>query len=173
VSLIYSKSYLGKEARIVYKTILLPLDSSELSELSLEHIKNVVTTANKSEIILFMVLERISFFAHTSYPTLGKDTMLSIEKQSQNQAQDYVSKVAGKLNQQGLNARGVVVWGLPADEILKYIKENKIDLVIMTTHGRSGIRRWAFGSVAEKVIRYSTAPVLIVPPLGFRDGLQG
>ncbi len=74
-----------------------------------------------------------------------------------------------RLKKEGISTQGVVVWGRPADEILKYINENKTDLVIMSTHGRSGIPRWAFGSVADKVIRHSTAPVLIIPPHGFRD----
>jgi nucleotide-binding universal stress UspA family protein len=153
----------------VYKKILVPLDSSELSELSLEHVKKVAIAANKPEIILLIVLESISFLTYAPYTELREDAILSIEKQSQDHARDYLDKVAQRLKKERISARGVVVWGRPADEILKYIKENKIDLVIMSTHGRSGIPRWALGSVAEKVIRHSTVPVLIIPPQGFRD----
>jgi nucleotide-binding universal stress UspA family protein len=152
----------------MYRKILVPLDSSELSELSLEHVKKVVAD-DKSEIILLIVLEPVSYLAYASSTALREDTVRNIEKENQAHARGYVDKVAGGLKKEGLNARGVVVWGRPADEILKYIRENKVELVIMSTHGRSGIPRWAFGSVADKVIRYSTAPVLIIPPHGFRD----
>jgi nucleotide-binding universal stress UspA family protein len=64
----------------------------------------------------------------------------------------------------------VVTDGRPADEILNYATDNKVDLIIMSTHGRSGVSRWFFGSVAEKVIRHATVPVLISPPRGTRAG---
>jgi nucleotide-binding universal stress UspA family protein len=62
-----------------------------------------------------------------------------------------------------LQARGKVVVGYPAEEILKYADENKIDIIMLTTHGRSGIRQWGLGSVADKVIHASNVPVWLVP----------
>ena len=55
-------------------------------------------------------------------------------------------------------------------KILEYAQNNNIDLIIISTHGRSGISRWAFGSVADKVVRTSTVPVLTVTPTGCRIG---
>lgn len=55
-----------------------------------------------------------------------------------------------------------VVTGDPADEILKAIKNDDIDLVVMSTHGYSGVKRWAYGSVAEKIMSASPVPVLTV-----------
>jgi nucleotide-binding universal stress UspA family protein len=52
---------------------------------------------------------------------------------------------------------------------LEYAAKNHVDLIIMTSHGRSGISRWLFGSVAERVSQHSTIPVLIVAPAGCRD----
>ena len=56
----------------------------------------------------------------------------------------------------------VVHFGAPADEILTYAAENKIELIAMCTHGRSGLARWAYGSVADRVLRASSCPVLLV-----------
>jgi nucleotide-binding universal stress UspA family protein len=159
----------GKEGCPMYGRILAPLDGSELSELSLEHVKKVAMAGETPEVVLLMVLEGISYLTYVSNTRTSDSTIRNIEKENQDKAQEYMDKVADRLKNEGISAQGVVVWGRPADEILKYIKENKIDLVIMSTHGRSGIPRWAFGSVADKVIRYSTAPILIVPPNGFRD----
>jgi len=55
-----------------------------------------------------------------------------------------------------------VVWGDPADEIINYQKEKGIDLIVIATHGRTGWRRWVFGSVTEKVVRQPTCPVLTI-----------
>jgi len=58
--------------------------------------------------------------------------------------------------------------GLPADEILHYAEDKGVDLIIMSTHGKSGVSRWFSGSVAEKVVSQSFIPVLVVTPPGCR-----
>ncbi len=62
-----------------------------------------------------------------------------------------------------IHSRGTVVCGYPAEEILRYIDENEIDLVLMSTHGSSGIRAWDLGEVANKVVHASKVPVWLVP----------
>ena len=61
----------------------------------------------------------------------------------------------------------LIVGGAADEAILDYAKENNIDLIVMSTHGRSGVHRWIFGSVTQRVLRHSPVPVLIVPPAGF------
>jgi nucleotide-binding universal stress UspA family protein len=158
----------GREVTIVYKKILAPLDSSKLSELSLEHVKKVALATDGPEVVFLIVLEPVSFLTYAS-TRLGEDEARNLEKKSRVHAQKYVNRIAARLKKEGINAQGEVVWGRPADEILQYIEKHKIDLVIMSTHGRSGIPRWAMGSVADKVIRSSPIPVLIIPPQGFRN----
>ncbi|MCS7273444.1 MAG: universal stress protein [Fimbriimonadales bacterium] len=63
---------------------------------------------------------------------------------------------------EGLTVFASVVWGDPADEIISYQKEKDIDLIVIATHGRTGWRRWVFGSVTEKVVRHPTCPVLTI-----------
>lgn len=152
----------------MYRKILAPLDHSKLSEISLDHVKKVALANSKSEVILLTVLEPVSFLAYAS-STVREDYVLKIERKSRDHAQKYVDKIADRFKKEGISTKGEVVWGLPADEILQYIEKNGIDLVIMGTHGRSGISRWVLGSVADKVIRGSTIPVLIIPPQGFKD----
>ena len=64
----------------------------------------------------------------------------------------------------------VIKTGSPADEICKFAEEKNITLIAMATHGYSGILRWALGSVADKVVRYSSKPVLLLPKKGRNQG---
>ncbi len=72
-------------------------------------------------------------------------------------------KVESKPGDRVIQARGTVVVGYPADEILKYADENNIDIIMLATHGRSGIRRWGLGSVVDKVIHEAKVPIWLVP----------
>jgi len=76
--------------------------------------------------------------------------------------EDYINRIASGLHSDNIKAEPVIHYGIAADRILNFIVENDIDLIIMATHGRSGVTRWWMGSVAEKVISEATAPVLLV-----------
>ena len=81
-----------------------------------------------------------------------------------------MSQQAEKLKSQGLTARTAVVSGNPSEEILDFAGKNQVDLIIMSTHGRSGVSRWVMGSVTDRVLRHSMVPVLAVSPPGCRGG---
>jgi nucleotide-binding universal stress UspA family protein len=76
--------------------------------------------------------------------------------------EDYINRIARGLQSDNIKAESVTRYGMAADKILDFTTENEIDLIIMATHGRSGITRWWMGSVAEKVISEATAPVLLI-----------
>ena len=114
-----------------------------------------------------MVVEPIKTMA---YAETSGDWVAEKEKQNQAYAEDYLSQMADKLKKEGIAVQTVVAQGVPADEILNYAQNNQADLIIMRTHGRSGISRWAFGSVTDKVRRHSTAAVLTTSPSGCRIG---
>jgi nucleotide-binding universal stress UspA family protein len=79
------------------------------------------------------------------------------------QSEQFRSKADIMAGKKAIESRGRVVVGYPAEEILRYAEENKIDIIMLSTHGRSGIRRWGLGSVAEKVIHEAEVPVWLVP----------
>jgi nucleotide-binding universal stress UspA family protein len=79
------------------------------------------------------------------------------------QSEDLRSKGETKFADKKINVKGLVKVGYPADEILEYADENAIDLILLATHGSSGIRRWGLGSVANKVIHESRVPIWLVP----------
>jgi nucleotide-binding universal stress UspA family protein len=77
---------------------------------------------------------------------------------------DYLFRIAKRLENEGLNPRINVLVGNVAEEIVHFAEEEKADLIIMASHGRSGISHWAIGSVAEKVFRATDIPLLLVKP---------
>jgi nucleotide-binding universal stress UspA family protein len=79
------------------------------------------------------------------------------------QSEEIQSKAGIRTGKKTIEARAKVVVGYPAEEILKYADENQIDIILLSTHGRSGIRRWGLGSVADKVIHEAMVPIWLVP----------
>jgi nucleotide-binding universal stress UspA family protein len=153
----------------MYQKILIPLDGSELAECSLEHAKAIAQGCNVADVIVFRVIEPLSAQTISTLSRAGGDLKRKIEEQNQQDAKDYVLKVKNNLKTQGIASQAVTVEGRAADEILSYTEENNVDLIVMSTHGRSGLPRFFFGSVAEKVSRHSRVPVLLLAPEGCRN----
>lgn len=154
----------------MYKKILAPLDGSELAECSLEHVKAIATGCSVPEVVLLRVIEPLSAATIASLAEAGGSWVTQAEDENRNQTKDYIAKMVSKLKREGIAVQAATPYGRADEEILKYSEKNGVDLIIMSTHGRSGISRWAFGSVSDRVVRHSMAPVLIVSPAGCRTG---
>ena len=143
----------------MYNKILVPLDGSEISECSLTHVQAIATGCSVPEVALIKVIEPIP---ETGW--IAASERKDSEKRAREYAQDYLTKLAGKLEKKGIEVTTVIASGNIAEKILEYAQGNKIDLIIMSTHGSSGVVRWALGSVADKVSRHASMPVLVIPP---------
>jgi nucleotide-binding universal stress UspA family protein len=152
----------------MYKNILVPLDGSEFGECGLQHVKEVASGSNASKIVLFRAVEPLSVEDVSRLTIAGDNLLRKAEMDNQRQARNYLVKIKRQLTKSGFKAEAVVVDGEAANEILAYAKDNEVDLIVMTTHGRSGISRLFFGSVAQKVLQHSPIPVLLVAPAGCR-----
>ena len=75
---------------------------------------------------------------------------------------DYLTGVQAKLGKAGIKTRIEVLEGNPAEVLIEYIDRKAIDLVVISTHGRTGFSKWAFGSIAEKVLKGSQSPILLI-----------
>ncbi|OGO37666.1 MAG: hypothetical protein A2147_07975 [Chloroflexi bacterium RBG_16_57_8] len=85
-------------------------------------------------------------------------------------AWNYLSKIALRLQEKGLNASVSVLVGNPAEEIIRFAKEQEADLIVMGSRGKSGFSRWDMGNVADKVMRATDIPVVLVKPKsGFKE----
>ena len=85
-----------------------------------------------------------------------------IEKERKSSAAKYLKEVISRVKQGGTEYKADVLVGKVAERLVDYVEPNEIDLVLIATHGRSGISRWVRGSIADKVLRSSSAPVLMV-----------
>lgn len=153
----------------MYKKILVPLDGSEFAERSLAHVKAIAKGCQVPEVVLMGVVEPVPQAGELSN-FVGADWGVEVEKQTLDWLKGYLAGMVGKLSGEGINAKAAIAHGKAADEILDYAKKNKVDLIIMTTHGRSGVARWAMGSVADRIVRHTEAPVLVISSRGDRGG---
>jgi len=140
----------------MYKRVLVPLDGSELGESIMPFILQIAGPLDMT-VVLVRVLE-------PAPPMAVEDTRYfpGDLAELQRDAEDYLAAVAA-----GLRARGVdVTWetrvGRPDTEILAAARSAGADLIAMSTHGRSGVRRLLFGSVAEQVLRQADVPVFLI-----------
>jgi len=149
----------------MYSRILVPLDGSKIGEAALPYVEELVSklsAVQKVEVILFQVASPLTHWViagETSAPVPYMEKELNILKQ---QARTYLKKIAESLKAKGAVVKIKVSVGDAANEILKAEKETRAGLVAMSTHGRSGLSRWAFGSVMDKVLRGGGIPVLVV-----------
>jgi nucleotide-binding universal stress UspA family protein len=151
----------------MYQKILVPLDGSELAECSLEHVSAIASGCDVSEVILIRVLEPVSGVSELA-ARMPDEWLKKVEKEHKASVKGYLARIAKKLKADNIKVQAVVVEGNAADSILEYAIKNDVDLIVMSTHGRSGLARWAFGSVADRVVLHSHTPVLIISPHAFR-----
>ena len=154
----------------MYQKILVPLDGSENSECSLVHIKAIALGCQTQEVVLFRVVEPIPSSAYVAYAetggdwVAGGDWMARQEQLNYLEATNYLSQISEQLTQEGLNIDSVVASGRPAEAILDFAMDNDVDLIVMSTRGKSGISRWLRGSVVGRVSRTAGIPILTIPP---------
>jgi nucleotide-binding universal stress UspA family protein len=145
----------------MYQKILVPLDGSEVSECSLEHVKAIASGCHVPSVILVQVIEP-KYETSSIRVMLGEGFILQAEKREKEDVLSYLNSICEEMIRSGINVEVEVLGGYPADSILDYAEKHGVDLIIMSTHGHSGIARWALGSVADKVIHNSRVPVLMV-----------
>ena len=145
--------------------ILVPLDGSKVGEAALPYVEDLVTKflpEPKVEVTLMQVLSSLSHYVVAGEATARVPYTADEIEQMKKQAAQYLRKAGKALKDKGAQTKVVVVVGDAADEIIRVADEINADMIAMSTHGRSGISRWAFGSVTDKVLRGGNKPVLVV-----------
>jgi nucleotide-binding universal stress UspA family protein len=141
----------------MYKRILVPLDGSELAKKALDEAEKV-TQCSGAELILFQV---VPFMPIYGSPELV--TPLIVDEKQKESAERYLDSLAEELKKKGFKVTAVVKTGQQvAVEIIDFAKESGADLIVMCTHGRSGITRWMLGSVALKLLTRGETPILLI-----------
>ena len=157
----------------MYEKILVPLDGSKLAECVIPHVENLAKGCDVKEVILLRVCEppAISSDYPTGMPMNWEENVAQITAHAQQQCNLYLGDAKKRLSDLGLNVRSESRLGNPADEIVDYASRNEVDLIAMASHGRSGPSRWVYGSVAEKVLRSTCIPILMVRAPGCMPGI--
>lgn len=139
----------------MYKRIMLTLDRSGLAEQALPHAV-AMAKAFKAELALVTVVPvatpdtALEFGAHVNWDEEVRED------------QEYLRGIIARVQEEGLRVASDLLRGDIAEEILRYAQDEDVDLIIMSTHGRSGMGRWVYGSIADRVLRHATVPVLLV-----------
>jgi nucleotide-binding universal stress UspA family protein len=146
--------------------ILIPLDGSQLGEAALSYVEGLISKLAPKEKVEITLLHVITEIRHPLHIPGGSVSVPYNEEElaeMKGAATSYLNKVSGGLrNEKATVMCKVSVSENPADEIIKAEVDVNADLVAMSTHGRSGISRFAIGSVADKVLRGGSVPVLMV-----------
>jgi nucleotide-binding universal stress UspA family protein len=141
------------------KKILVPLDGSRVGEAAILHTEALARVLG-AELVLIQVIEPVVAWA-------GFEGSMSYaapqdEESMKSAAIAYLSSVAKPLKESGLSTSIAIGFGSSADQIIDYATANAIDLIAMSSHGRSGIGRWLFGSVTSKLLRAADTPLLVI-----------
>ena len=142
------------------KRILFPIDFTENSSKILPYVLSV-SEKYDAMIYLLHVVEDISQWSGYLVPYISLD---QYQENASKDAEEIFGKICEEQLQSYPNFQKSILTGDPAQEILKAIESEEIDLVIMGTHGRKGLEHVFFGSVAENVLRKSPVPVLVINP---------
>ena len=145
----------------MYQNILVPLDGSHVAECSLPHVKAIASAFQVHKVFLIRALAPFSSRVLSRVPAQKLDI---VAQSSEAEARKYLSEIAAALAKDGINAEPIVVSGKPAEQVVDFAKRNSVNLIVMATHGRSGVSRRPYGSVAEMVMRTSSVPILVVMP---------
>ncbi len=145
----------------MYDNVLVPTDGSDVSEKAVEH---AIHQAKQDGATLHVL------------HTVDADTLpssvssISVDDEFKQMGEEIVDGVVEQAENEGVEAVGTVISGSSAEQIVKYASENDIDLIVMGTHGRTGIGRVLSGSVTEHVVRSATVPVLVIHTEDPEDG---
>jgi nucleotide-binding universal stress UspA family protein len=149
----------------MYNKIMVPLDGSDLAECVMPHVEAIISAFKSKEVVLVRVVNPVQLPA--SVPAQGEFGFTEkdrhqLETNRKKTAQAYLEKIADSLNSSGTVFKFTVLEGNPANMLADYAKESGVDLIVIASHGRSGISRWVMGSVAERIVRTSCIPVMMV-----------
>jgi nucleotide-binding universal stress UspA family protein len=153
----------------MYQKILVPLDGSELAECVLPHVEALVRGCQVKNVVFARVVEPI--YLPTGDYVPDPEQIKKLESESKAAARDYLKKVTAKPDYAGTSLKTEVLYGKTAEVLADYASKNQIDLIIIATHGRSGVSRWVWGSVADRILRSSCTPVFMVRAPGCVPGI--
>ena len=148
-----------RDRKAAFKRILAPLDGSETGGAAMHDAEAIALKTGAS-----MVLVHVLPAPHAVEARWLGPEFTDFVKAMHDAGQKYLDNIDGRLRARGLDVKVRIVSGDPAARIIEVAREERADLIAMSTHGRSGIARWVLGSVADKILHESKIPMWLVRP---------
>jgi nucleotide-binding universal stress UspA family protein len=154
----------------MYQKILVPLDGSDLAECVLPHVEAIAGGCLIKEVILTQVVVPFNQPIASEY-VLKDSEVARVNSELRTAAEKSLNRAKSKIKLSGSTVRTEILHGIPAAELADYSIKNGVDLIVIATHGRSGVSRWVWGSVADRILRSACVPVLMVRAPGCVPGI--
>jgi len=156
----------------MYNKILVPLDGSKLAECVLPHVEALAKGFQVKEVEFVRVFEPFRVPSSGEFVLSEKD-MAKIDAEHKAEAEKYIQEVAKNSHSNGVKASGKVIKRKEgvAEDLADYAQKSGADVIVIATHGRSGPSKWVWGSVADRILRSSCVPVLMVRAPGCVAGI--
>ena len=153
----------------MYKKILVPLDGSDLAECVLPHVESITKGCGTESVVFVRAVD--AEMSSSAYAYIGESMRKEIAESNEKTAGEYLDQIVSRVKLDGVKAQKQIITGKAAESIAEYATKNSADLIAIATHGRSGISRWAWGSVADRILRSACVPVLMVRAPGCVPGI--
>ncbi|MEW6230720.1 MAG: universal stress protein [Chloroflexota bacterium] len=166
----------------MFKKIMVPLDGSELAEAALPVVEGLATCLG-SEVILVQVVPSPRGRSAAKFRPFSADLPVAVPRAREDvemarhpiykdqemislkaKAKVSLARAEKRLRDQGIQVKVDVLFGRPAEEIIAYAEQAGVDVILLSTHGESGLGPWNMGATAERVLRGANVPVLLVRP---------
>jgi nucleotide-binding universal stress UspA family protein len=147
----------------MYTRILVPLDGSETGECVLPYVKWYAQVSDLDELVFLRVVEPFEVTGALEAVIINEEKK-RIEGDAVSLARNYLEKIVASFQSPNFRVRAEVIVGKPVRIITGYADKNGVDLIIMATHGFSGVQRVFRGSVADEVLHHARVPVLMITP---------
>lgn len=155
----------------MYKKIMVPLDGSKLAECVLPHLETLVKGCESPQVLFVRAVEPITIpYGIEAAKITSVEQLTAFETRNKLDAEKYLKEIVDRFRKAGVNAKAEVIFGKAAEALSNFASKNNIDLVVIASHGRSGISHWVWGSVAERLLRSLCVPVLMIRSPGCGPG---
>jgi nucleotide-binding universal stress UspA family protein len=157
----------------MYSKIMVPLDGSQLAECVLPHVEAVTIGCKIATVVFVRVIDPGTVSA--SLPAQGKlgsqeKSRRQLEEERKKNAEAYLKKIIDSMNIENAVLNYEVLEGRVAETLADWAEKNNADLIVIASHGRSGIGRWVMGSVADRIMRSVCIPVMMIRAPGCVTG---
>ena len=159
----------------MYKKIMAPLDGSQLAECVLPHVQAIASGCKNATVVFVRVIDPAKLSA--SLPAQGElgsqeKSRRELQAQRRKNAKAYLKKIVEDNAIENVVTQIEVLEGKVAETLADWVEKNNADLIIIASHGRSGISRWMMGSVADRILHSVCAPVFMIRAPGCIPGIK-